>query len=717
VFDIAQQTRQGLKETADLYYKVADSVRSMGLSQQQVLQHTRAVSQAIVISGSSAESAKAALVQYGQAMASNRLGGDELRSIAEQAPRLFRLIRENLSMTGGAFGATQAQFKALAADGYITTEKMIDAVNRGSKSLEKEFSKLPLTIGQAWQLLENQMLKFIGTQGESTGMFTAIANGVKLLSENISDLVNVLGIGVASWTAFKAASSLSSFGETVSNRKSELIAKEIAETKLLQAEKEKQVIAENAAMVLRERQGLARSRAVERELAAEIKVIDASKAKLAQEVEIQAQRDAIIATESATALKREELIAKQAISYQALSAAEDRYTAAVIAQNEAQTAHNVVMQSRIATDAELVAAEHAALLATTELIAANEALDAVVVETAAMQTMRTRQRFEETGVIAGQKLATEGLAAASARLVAVESEMIVANSALLASSTALISANEKSFVTENAASKAKQMATAITAQLSVAEAEAAAARKASLVLLGNETTVIIPENIRAQREVNRAIGESMITRMTAANNIVLADRAVSSSMGARMATTQAANAVIFANIAATEAQTIAAREQAIANSLTTKTFEFMRGIIPFLTTEVNALTAAMMRNPFTAIAVALTALATTAYAYRDSLISVGNEQATLGSILKTVGGDIYDFGKKLADVIILDDWREFIGIMKEGFNDLVQWMNPFLSAMREVYEMMGGMNGGDTYSKSGNEAKIKYLTEQFKCES
>ena len=205
VFDIAQQTRQGLKETADLYYKVADSTRSMGLSQQQVLQHTKAISQAIVISGSSAESAKAALVQYGQALASNRLGGDELRSVAEQAPRLFRLIRENIANMSGGFGMTQAQFKAVAAEGYITTEKMIDAVNRGSKSLESEFSKLPLTIGQAWTLLENQVLKFVGSQGESTGMFTAIANSVKLLSENIGNLVNTLGIGIVSFTAYKAA--------------------------------------------------------------------------------------------------------------------------------------------------------------------------------------------------------------------------------------------------------------------------------------------------------------------------------------------------------------------------------------------------------------------------------------------------------------------------------------------------------------------------------
>jgi tape measure domain-containing protein len=606
VFDIAQQTRQGLKETADLYYKVADSVRSMGLSQQQVLQHTRAVSQAIVISGSSAESAKAALVQYGQAMASNRLGGDELRSIAEQAPRLFRLIRENLSMTGGAFGATQAQFKALAADGYITTEKMIAAVNRGSKSLESEFSKLPLTIGQAWQLLENQMLKFIGTQGESTGMFTAIANGVKLLSENISDLVNVLGIGVASWAAFKAASSLSAFGEAVSNRKSELIAKEITETKLLQAEKEKQAIAENAAVVLRERRSLARSRAIERELAAEIKVIDASKAKLAQEVEIQAQRDAIIAKEVSAQAERDSLLVRQATRTEEAIILENR----MILAEEAKIAQATALNSALAS----------ATVASERYSAALE-LETIAYSNQSAMTLSATALIEAQAVATAHATAMNAAYTASLEIVAIEEGRLV-----LAERAETIALNQAI-----AAEESKIIANTALAQ---SELALSAAKNQANALLLREATVVIPENIRAQREVNRAIGESMTTRMTAANNIVLADRAVASSMGARMATTQAANAVVFANIAATEAQTIAAREQAIANSLTTKTFEFMRGIIPFLTTEFNALTAAMMRNPFTVIAVALTALATAAYAYRDSLISVGNEQATLGSLIE-----------------------------------------------------------------------------------
>jgi len=35
-------------------------------------------------------------VTCSQAFASNRFGGDELRSVAEQAPRLFKAIREGL---------------------------------------------------------------------------------------------------------------------------------------------------------------------------------------------------------------------------------------------------------------------------------------------------------------------------------------------------------------------------------------------------------------------------------------------------------------------------------------------------------------------------------------------------------------------------------------------------------------------------------------------
>jgi tape measure domain-containing protein len=669
VFDIAQQTRQSLKETGDLYYKVADSTRAMGISQQQVLQHTRAVSQAIVISGSSAESAKAALIQYGQAMASNRLGGDELRSIAEQAPRLFRLIRENLAMVGGGFGATQAQFKALAADGYISTEKMVEAVNRGSKSLEKEFSKLPLTIGQAWQLLENQMLKFVGSQGESTGMFTAVANGVKLLADNINHLVNVLGIGVASFGAFKAASVLTNFGNNVATRKDNLAA--------LEAEKAAAIVASNkkisesilAAQIISDRQAERNAIKNDKIIASEIKKMNAEQLAIQNELKNESAREAILARTIAAQTTRDGLITQQMAGYQALAVAEEHHAAALLILNEATAESAMVsaMTARTAAELDYIAAlelEEIALsnnsamtLSATELARAN-AIATVFVTEAEMNYLASIEAVNlvERTAIANGILLNEG------------------NLTLAASTLNLAEANTAASIARWNMNAANSAEIATDGLLTAAEIELSAATRTEMALLVSETTVVIPANIRAQRELSASLIERMVTqnRLNAtAIAQVQADTLAASSMGARMASTQAANAVIFANVAATQAQTIAAREQAIANSFTTKTFEFMRGIIPFLTVEMNALTAAMLRNPTVVLATAVTALVATMYAYRDSLVTVGEKSATVSSIveaswinIKEPIADVFEYlGKKwdsLGEKITGSDWFKFL---------------------------------------------------------
>ena len=205
VVSISKESRMSLVDLADLYYKVGSSAKDMGINQGQVIKHVQAVANAILISGSSAESAKAALVQYSQAFASNRFGGDELRSVAEQAPRLFKAIREGLVLANGDIGATTAQMKQLAAEGFITSEKMNQAMANSAEKLAQEAKAMPITIGQAFTLLNNELVRFIGTEGQTSGAFTAIVNVIQSLANNVDKLVQGMVIGTGAWLSYKAA--------------------------------------------------------------------------------------------------------------------------------------------------------------------------------------------------------------------------------------------------------------------------------------------------------------------------------------------------------------------------------------------------------------------------------------------------------------------------------------------------------------------------------
>lgn len=181
VFRISQEARVGLAGTAELYQRLARSSQELGISQQRTLDVTRTVSKAITISGVSATSATAAIVQLGQGLASGTLRGDELRSVLEQTPRLARAIADGLQVPIGAL-------RELGKQGKITSEAVITALESQADAINSEFGSINVTVGQAFTQLENSVTRFIGRFNESTGAFDNVARSVQLLSKNVDGL-------------------------------------------------------------------------------------------------------------------------------------------------------------------------------------------------------------------------------------------------------------------------------------------------------------------------------------------------------------------------------------------------------------------------------------------------------------------------------------------------------------------------------------------------
>ncbi|WP_373224514.1 tape measure protein, partial [Proteus mirabilis] len=85
------------------------------LSQQKVAELTETVSKAVAISGASATAAQAALTQFGQALASGQLRGEELNSVMEQTPALAKAIADGMNVSVG-------ELRKKAQDGEMTIE-------------------------------------------------------------------------------------------------------------------------------------------------------------------------------------------------------------------------------------------------------------------------------------------------------------------------------------------------------------------------------------------------------------------------------------------------------------------------------------------------------------------------------------------------------------------------------------------------------------------
>lgn len=194
LFDVAQRTRVAYEGTADLFARITRSTQEMNTSDRERIRVTETINKSLIISGASASSAHAALVQLGQGFASGTLRGDELNSVLEQTPRLAEAIATGM-------GRTVGELRALGQAGKLTSEQVFKALLNQSQALDEEFSKMPQTIGQSFTLLRNELLRFVGQTGEANGVAGNFAAVLGVVASNL----NVLFAILQGYTALKIA--------------------------------------------------------------------------------------------------------------------------------------------------------------------------------------------------------------------------------------------------------------------------------------------------------------------------------------------------------------------------------------------------------------------------------------------------------------------------------------------------------------------------------
>ncbi|QIF93745.1 phage tail tape measure protein [Proteus vulgaris] len=195
VYDISQKTYQSLDATAQVYQRFADNADRLGLSQQKVAELTETVSKAVAISGASAIAAQAALIQFGQALASGQLRGEELNSVMEQTPALAKAIADGMGVSVG-------ELRKKAQDGEMTIEKVIQALERAADSVDKKFATSVTTVSQGFTNLQSAMTKFIGEANQGTGATQLFTTGMTTLADNLSLVAKVVeGIAVTALVA------------------------------------------------------------------------------------------------------------------------------------------------------------------------------------------------------------------------------------------------------------------------------------------------------------------------------------------------------------------------------------------------------------------------------------------------------------------------------------------------------------------------------------
>lgn len=176
---VSNESRQSVEATASLYTRFRLSVDESTISSERLVGVIETINKSLAIGGATAEESAGALRQLSQAIASGVLRGEEFNSIAEQAPEILRAV-------SAATGKTAGELRALAADGAITSQVLIDSLEAYATTVDQKFAASTPTISQAFEVLKNNTIAFVGQANEAIGASEGFAR-------SMINLGNVIG--------------------------------------------------------------------------------------------------------------------------------------------------------------------------------------------------------------------------------------------------------------------------------------------------------------------------------------------------------------------------------------------------------------------------------------------------------------------------------------------------------------------------------------------
>ncbi|HCT5880581.1 TPA: tape measure protein [Morganella morganii] len=187
VFNISQDTRSSLDATATLYARLERGTRQYNTSAEDLAKLTTIINQGFIVSGATAQEAENAIIQLSQGIASGVLRGEEFNSVSEQGSRLMVALADSMDVSIG-------QLRAMAAEGKLTTDVVVNGLLSQGAAIGEEFSKTTQTMSQALQEAGNNITKFFGNSSTVQSFISVFNDSVVMVSENLDYLTNILVI-------------------------------------------------------------------------------------------------------------------------------------------------------------------------------------------------------------------------------------------------------------------------------------------------------------------------------------------------------------------------------------------------------------------------------------------------------------------------------------------------------------------------------------------
>ena len=170
-----------------MYARLERGTRQYNTSAEDLAKLTTIINQGFIVSGATAQEAENAIIQLSQGIASGVLRGEEFNSVSEQGSRLMVALADSMGVSIG-------QLRAMAAEGKLTTDVVVNGLLSQGAAIGEEFSKTTQTMSQALQEAGNNITKFFGNSSTVQSFIGGFNDSVVMVSENLDYLTNILVI-------------------------------------------------------------------------------------------------------------------------------------------------------------------------------------------------------------------------------------------------------------------------------------------------------------------------------------------------------------------------------------------------------------------------------------------------------------------------------------------------------------------------------------------
>jgi tape measure domain-containing protein len=202
LFEMVNRLGIGFQDAAQAFTRFAVANTTMERTNKELVQMTETVLSFGLAAGGSIQEVTAGLQQLSQGLASNRLQGDELRSVFENLPLVAKALADELA------GGSIAALREMGAQGQLTGDVVSEALLKATEEAKRLAEALPDTteraanrVANAWSKAISEILKAVGGTSGVTEAYNSLARTiadfasfVQRNGEIVKDVVEAMGV-------------------------------------------------------------------------------------------------------------------------------------------------------------------------------------------------------------------------------------------------------------------------------------------------------------------------------------------------------------------------------------------------------------------------------------------------------------------------------------------------------------------------------------------